>query len=97
MNSEIFDGVIHKLNKRLHLTEDILRDTPVITLLGNKALCIENYKKIKKFTQEDILIDTRIGDISVEGKKLYLDCYYEDEVVVRGNIKQIILKGVGEK
>lgn len=96
MNSDLFDGVIQKLNKKLCLTDDVLRDTPIITLLGNRALFIENYKRIKKFTQEDILIETKIGEVDVEGKKLYMDCYYEDEVMVRGVIKQIILKGVGD-
>ena len=82
-------GIIHTINKSLHLTDDILINTPIITLLGNKGVSIENYKKIKIFTDEEVVVDTFLGDVEIAGDKLYLECYYEDEVVIRGTIKMV--------
>ncbi len=82
-------GIVHTINKSLHLTDDILGNTPIITFLGNKGVCIENYKKIKIFTDDKVVVDTFIGDVEIVGIKLYMECYYEDEVVIRGTIKMV--------
>lgn len=78
-----------KLSGRLKIQEDILARAPVLTCYGKYRLCIENYRCILEYQEEQIRIQTKTGKIAVQGKNLGI-AYYRDECMcIVGEIDSI--------
>ena len=56
---------------------------------GNCELMIENYRGIIEYTEKLIRVQTKLGKISVTGKRLEIDYYTNDEMKIMGNIVSI--------
>lgn len=96
MKSNVFESVIDAINRKLQLTNDILSNTVQITVLGTRGICIENYYKIKTFTSQVIVIDSKSGDVVIKGDKLIIDVFNEDEILIRGRVLEINMESLGE-
>ena len=81
-----YNELLYRINKSLHLTDDVLKNTSIITVLGDKGVCIENYNKIKVFLDEITVIETVHEDVEIKGNKLHLESCYADEILIRGKI-----------
>ncbi|MBO5484510.1 MAG: YabP/YqfC family sporulation protein [Lachnospiraceae bacterium] len=78
-----------KLSGKLKMQEDILAKAPVLTSYGRYRLCIENYRSILEYREEQIRIQTKTGKISVQGRNLGI-AYYRDECMcIIGEISSI--------
>lgn len=82
---EIMEG----LSETMKLPSDILAGAPIMTLVGNRQVSIENYKGIIEYTEEQIRVQTKIGRIHIEGKRLNIEYYTVDDMRVTGNITMI--------
>ena len=62
---------------------------PVLTLIGNKEMYIENIKSIMEYDDKCVKVLTRRGVVYVTGE--YLDIGYldEDEISIKGKIIEI--------
>lgn len=81
--------ITRKLSGKLRMQEDILAKAPVLTSYGRYRLCIENYRSILEYKEEQIRIQTKTGKIAVEGKNLGI-AYYRDECMcIVGEISSI--------
>ena len=96
MKNSIFEDVIDVINKRLQLTDDILNNTVQITVLGARGICIENYRRVKTFNSEIIIIDSKSGEVVIKGEKLFIDILSEEEIFIRGKVLEINLGNLGE-
>lgn len=67
-----------KISGKLRIQENILVKAPVITSYGKYRLCIENYRSILEYREEQIRIQTKLGKITVQGQHLVI-AYYRDE------------------
>lgn len=82
-----------KLSGALRLQEDIIAKAPVLTSFGSYRVCIENYRSILEYQEEQIRIQTRTGKIKILGKRLGI-AYYRDECMcVVGDIHSIEYQG----
>ena len=79
----------HKVAKIAELPEDVIMGIPVLTLLGNKEINVENYGGIIEYTEQLIRIKTKAGQIIVSGNNLYIDYYTNVEMKIQGNIISI--------
>ena len=61
----------------------------LLTLIGTRAVHIENYRSILVYTDTEIRIQCRHYILSVSGKKLKI-CYYDkDEMKISGRLEVI--------
>ena len=61
----------------------------VITILGRNELCIENYRGIIEYTDTLIRVQTRAGQIRIQGKRLRIQYYTNDEMKVTGALSSL--------
>lgn len=84
---------INKLKCRIAdisgIPKDVALGMPILTILGQLELCIENYRGILEYTDMCIRIQTKIGQIKVTGKNLQVEYYTNDEMKVTGRITAI--------
>lgn len=78
-----------KISGVLNLSEDILAKAPVVTSFGRYRVCIENYRSILEYQEEQIRIQTKTGKIRIAGKRLGIAYYREDGMCVVGEIHSI--------
>ena len=78
-----------KISGVLNLSEDILAQAPVVTSYGRYRVCIENYRSILEYQEEQIRIQTKTGKIRIAGKRLGIAYYREDCMCVVGEIHSI--------
>lgn len=81
--------ITRKLSGKLRMQEDIIAKAPILTSYGRYRLCIENYRSILEYQEEQIRIQTKTGKIAVQGKHLGI-AYYRDECMcIVGEINTI--------
>ena len=68
---------------------DAMKGETILTLIGMRAVHIENYRSILVYTDTEIRILCRHDILSVSGKKLKI-CYYDkDEMKISGRLEVI--------
>lgn len=80
---------LDKLNEFLEIPKEIVSGIPKITLLGFEEMYIENYVGILEYEDFFIRINTKIGNININGFNLKLDEMNEDNLKVTGKVENI--------
>ena len=62
---------------------------PLVRMVGQEELYIENYRGILEYTDTFIRVQTKIGQIHLSGKKLEIIYYTNDEMKVVGHIESL--------
>lgn len=86
--------------KRKHLREGFLtalevprdlacRET-VVTLTGCSQAVIENYRSILKLTEDEIIISTFSGKLTIIGENLEIPWYTMEEMTITGKISRVV-------
>ncbi len=66
------------------LPKEVVLNLPLISLIGNDEMRIENYKGVIEYSEERVRIGTACGVLKVEGKKLFLKQITDENIVVSG-------------
>jgi len=75
----------------LQLPGDAFLDLPRATLVGSRALQIENHKGILEYTPHKIRVGTAQGEVVITGTRLRIESIFQQEVVIDGRISHIEL------
>uniref|UniRef100_UPI003FF0CEE8 YabP/YqfC family sporulation protein n=1 Tax=Lachnospira sp. TaxID=2049031 RepID=UPI003FF0CEE8 len=62
---------------------------PVLTLIGNKEMYIENIKSIMEYDDTRVKVLTRRGVVYIAGERLDIGYLDEDEISIKGKIIEI--------
>ncbi len=62
---------------------------PILSMVGNDEVTIENFQSIVEYGQEVIRLRTKLGQIMIEGKNLIAKSMNQEEIVINGDIKSI--------
>ena len=68
---------------------EVILGVPIVTVTGNQEFMINNYRGIMEYNDSFIRIQTKTGQIKVNGRNLTVDYYTNDEMKVIGHIKTI--------
>ncbi len=82
-------SVKEKFINMLDIPEEVVFNTPLVTILGNNEVSIENYKGIIEYGDEKIRINSSIGQIKIEGEKLSLKQIATEKIIIVGCIYNI--------
>jgi sporulation protein YqfC len=78
-----------KVTDMLELPKEAVLNLPMISMIGNGEMNIENYKVIIEYNEERIRIHTMVGVLKLEGRKLLLKAMTTEEIVITGIILKI--------
>ena len=70
----------------LRIPPEVSRGDVRVTILGNDRVWIEHYRGILEYTDLSVVLQGRQGQIYVEGKRLRIDYYTKEDMVIRGKI-----------
>ena len=82
-------SIKQKIARISEMPEDMVMGIPLLTVLGNMEISIENYGGIIEYTDCLIRIRTKMGKIIISGKKLQVNYYTNDEMKIQGRISSI--------
>lgn len=64
-------------------------------LTSDKKLWIENYKGLVKYEPEEIVLRTKEGMICIQGKRLSISYFSEEDMLIHGKISCVTVKNAG--
>lgn len=73
-----------KLANACGMPKDVVLGAPLLTVTGRNELYIGNYRGIVEYTDLVIRIQTKTGQIKVNGKRLQVEYYTNEEMKVTG-------------
>lgn len=73
----------------LDMPSDIVLELPRIAMSGNREMLIENHKGIKLYTEEQICLRYKGGQIDIYGQKLKIRFIEKRDIKLEGIIKSI--------
>lgn len=77
------------LAESLKIPRDLAFHDAVITLTGDTELLLENYRGILEYSQTRIVVQTNRCRICIQGEKLEVLYYTDDEMKVSGKFSGI--------
>ena len=69
--------------------KDVVLGVPIVTVIGQNEVCVENYRGILEYTDKLIRIQTKLGKIHVLGRGLQIQYYNNDEMKITGHVMTI--------
>ncbi|MEI3380675.1 MAG: YabP/YqfC family sporulation protein [Dorea sp.] len=69
--------------------KDVAMGLPILTITGTCDICVENYRGMTEYTDQLIRLQSRCGQIRIQGKGLEVIYYTNDEMMIHGQIKTI--------
>ena len=82
------------INKALDVPRELSEDEIKVTIIGFDEMLIENYKGILEYEEFYIKIKTDIGNLNINGFSLKLEQITEDDILVKGKIKNIDIERI---
>ncbi len=90
----------HKMRKRLRnlkrkaikildLPNDVILDLPRLTMVGFLQLYIENHRGVLLFTDQELRLLLKKGQLIIRGKHLVIRTLLAEELFLEGNIREI--------
>lgn len=73
----------------LQLPKDVCMGALRVTLTGNSEVWIENYRGILEYTGERILLQAKTCKLCLEGSRLSIDYYTNEDMKISGNIRTL--------
>lgn len=77
-----------QLIRSLDLPEEVMLNLPIVNIYGNTRVEIHNFKGLIEYTEERIRVNTSIGVLVIEGKKLQIKVMTTEELYITGHIVQ---------
>lgn len=89
MRNKRINRLSNRINKALEIPREISEAETKFTIIGFDEMLIENYIGIMEYEDFYIKINTKIGNININGFNLSLEQVTEDDISVKGKIESI--------
>ena len=77
----------------LSIPKDVIPGEPMVTMTGRQKVYIENYHRIVSFQDEEIKLRAKTCRILVHGKRLRIEYYTRDDMLIAGQIHSVSMEG----
>lgn len=74
---------------KLELPEDVMMDLPRITMIGQLHIYIENHRGILKFSDNELRLLLKQGQLLVKGEHFVLKTMLPEEILLEGKINEV--------
>ena len=82
-------AIREKMGQILDMPLDMIKGYSRMTVIGNESVLIENYKGIMEYEDELIRLS---NNICVAGKRLLIEEITDDEILITGNVSNIVFE-----
>lgn len=82
-------SIKNRVSETANIPKDVILGVPLIRLVGREEFYIENYRGILEYTNTKIRIQTKIGQVQLNGRSLEIIYYTNDEMKVVGWIDNL--------
>lgn len=82
-------AVKSKLAQKLNIPEDISDGLPIVTVMGEREVYVENYRGIIEYGKNCIRIQTKTCRITFTGKDLEIVYYTSSDMKIVGGLEAI--------
>lgn len=72
------------LIESLQIPKDTVMGASIMTVTGNREVWIENYRGILEYSNERIVLQGKTSQICMEGKRLSIDYYTNEDMKISG-------------
>ncbi len=83
-----------KMSSAIKVTDELLLNVPITSVIGNNEFTIENYKGIVLYSENKIRINTSIGIVTIVGDELALSKVLAEKISIKGSITEISFSGI---
>ena len=80
----------HSVIDTLELPKDLLMGLPLISMEGNRSMCVMNHRGLVCYKNDKIIVATRTGSIQITGRELNTPEFTSDIVEIRGYLEGIV-------
>ncbi len=77
------------MTQQLDLPEDVMMDLPRITMIGQIHIYIENHKGLLAFSDREIRLLLKQGQLLVKGKSFVIKTILPEEILLEGKIDEV--------
>jgi sporulation protein YqfC len=92
----MFDKLSKNVGEVLDFPPDVAGNGPKITIIGRQEILVENYLEIIEFTEEEIHLNTSVGEICLAGKEFILKTILATELRIGGYLTSLTYLGGSE-
>ncbi|MDR7000421.1 sporulation protein YqfC [Neobacillus niacini] len=78
------------MTKNMDLPQDVMMDLPRITMIGQIHIYIENHKGLLTFTDKELRLLLKQGQLLIKGKSFVIKTILPEEILLEGKIDQVI-------
>lgn len=82
-------NIKNMITKIMEIPKEVVIDLPLISMIGNEELTVENYKGVIEYNEERIRINTVKGVVKIEGRNMFLREITDDDIEITGTIIKI--------
>ncbi len=82
-------SILKQLTKSIGGVEEAVVQLPLITIIGNESINIENFLTIIEYGAECIRLKTKQGQIIIIGKNLMARSMTQEEISINGKIESV--------
>ena len=93
----MFKKIQSSVGDILDFPPDVAGEGPKITITGRQEVLVENYRSIVTFSEEEIRLETALGELLFKGKKLVLKTILATELRIEGELTALTFEGGEEK
>jgi len=76
--------------KKMDLPQDVAMDLPRITMIGQIHIYIENHKGLLTFTDKELRLLLKQGQLLIKGKSFVIKTILPEEILLEGKIDQVV-------
>ena len=78
------------LTQKMELPADVMMDLPRITMIGQLHIYIENHRGLLKFSDHELRLLLKQGQLLVKGDRFVLKTMLPEEILLEGKIDEVI-------
>lgn len=83
------EKIKEKVSDKLSIPKDILLNMPVIKVIGDREVIVENHKGILEYTSSTVKLKSVLGELIVTGKGFQIKDISEDNIFISGTVTSL--------
>ncbi|MFS0780867.1 sporulation protein YqfC [Bacillus sp. 1P06AnD] len=77
------------ISDSINLPNDVMMDLPRITMIGQLHIYIENHRGLIAFSEEEIRLLLKQGQLLIKGQDLVIKAILPEEIMLEGTIQSV--------
>ena len=89
-------SVLDKIKNAADRVNELAKEDARVTIEDDSKILVENYKSLKLFLDNEMLVELQKFDILLAGEKLVIEFFSPSRLIVSGKIKNITYMSFSE-